>query len=64
MKGPFRELLPVSAQVNIKIPGGAKPERVHLLVSEKKVPVDFLENRVLLTIPQILDHEIVGIDFT
>jgi hypothetical protein len=64
MKGPFRELIPVSARVSIKIPRGTKPDGIHLLVSEKKIPVKFLEDRVFLTIPQIFDHEIVGIDLT
>jgi len=36
MKGPFRELLPVSAEVSVKIPEGVKTEDVHLLVSGKK----------------------------
>ncbi len=33
MKGPFRELLPVSAEVRINIPDGKKVTGVHLLMS-------------------------------
>ena len=62
MKGPFRELLPVSEQVSIKVPQGVKPEEVHLLVSGKKVTPRLLDNKVLITVPQITDHEIIGID--
>jgi hypothetical protein len=63
MKGPFRELLPVSAEAAIKIPSGLKVSNVHLLVSGTKVPSEIRENKLKLKIPQILDHEIIGIDF-
>ena len=36
MKGPFREFIPVAAQVSVKIPEGTKPSGVHLLVSGQK----------------------------
>jgi hypothetical protein len=63
MKGPFRELLPVSAKAIIKIPENLKIERVHLLVSGQDVPIEIEGNKISLIIPQILDHEIIGIDF-
>jgi hypothetical protein len=64
MKGPIRELIPLPEQaVRVKIPSGEKPRRVHLLSAEKEVRTkrngDFME----LTVPKILDHEIVAIDF-
>jgi hypothetical protein len=62
MKGPFRELIPVTAQVSIKIPRGTKVEGVHLLVSEKKPSFKINEDNVILTVPNIPDHEIIGID--
>jgi hypothetical protein len=65
VKGPFRELIPVSARVSIKIPGeDLKPDAVQLLISGKKVPAEILNGRVFLTVPQIFDHEIIGIDIT
>jgi hypothetical protein len=64
MKGPFRELLPVAAQVSIKIPQGSKANGVHLLVSEKTPSFEIKEEKVVLTVPQIYDHEIIGIDLT
>jgi hypothetical protein len=62
MKGPFRELIPVTAQVRIKIPEGTKADGVHLLVSGQKPSFEITEGRVILTVPQIYDYEIIGID--
>lgn len=62
MKGPFREFIPVDAQVSIKIPQDAKVKGVQLLVSGQK-PVFQLNNGVVvLMVPKIQDCEIVGID--
>lgn len=62
MKGPFRELLPVSAEVSVKVPDNLKVSAVHLLVSEQKAPAGVKDGNVNISIPQIFDHEIVGID--
>jgi hypothetical protein len=64
MKGPFRELIPVAAQVSIKIPMGTKATGVNLLVSGKKPSFEINGDKVVLTVPQIYDHEIIGIDLT
>jgi hypothetical protein len=62
MKGPFRELIPVTAQASIKIPQGKKAQEVHLLVSGEDPSFDIIDGNVIINIPQIMDHEIVGID--
>jgi hypothetical protein len=62
MKGPFRELIPVSAQVTVKIPEGTKPEAVHLLVGGSRPDTEIKENKLIVSISDIYDHEIVGID--
>ena len=62
MKGPFRELIPVAAQVSIKIPRGTTVNGVNLLASGQKPDFKINENKVTLTVPQIYDHEIIGID--
>jgi hypothetical protein len=64
MKGPFRELIPVSVQVSIKVPQDKKTTGVHLLVNDTKPPFEIKEDKIVLTIPQIYDHEIIGIDLT
>jgi hypothetical protein len=62
MKGPFRELIPVSALISIKIPPDKKANGVHLLVNEAKPFFEIKEDVIILTVPQIYDHEIIGID--
>ena len=62
MKGPFRELIPVNAEVSISIPQGLKPGKVHLLVSDIKPVFEIKENKIILNVPKIFDHEIIGID--
>ena len=62
MKGPFRELIPVAAQVSIKIPQGSIANGVSLLVSGQKPDFKNNEGKITLTVPQIYDHEIIGID--
>lgn len=64
MKGPFRELIPVTAQVSIRIPQGTKAGDVHLLVSGEKPAFKIKEDKVILTVSQIYDSEIIAIDLT
>ena len=64
LKGPFRELLPVgSQQVKITMPEGLTFQKVHLLVSDIEPPYRLTDHILSLTIDQILDHEVVAIDF-
>ena len=63
MKGPFRELIPVNAEVGIVVPAHKKVGSVHLLMSEKKPAYEMKNGRITLKVPAIMDHEIVGIDF-
>jgi hypothetical protein len=63
MKGPVRELIPIGPQkVRVRVPAGGKPRRVHLLASDKAPRFDRFGNYLSLTVPSILDHEIVAID--
>jgi len=63
MRGSFRELLPTHADVSIKIPDNKKVKGVHLLMSGNKPSFENKNGRIQLNIPQILDHEIVAVDF-
>ena len=81
MKGPFRELIPVDAEVTISIPASKKPAGVHLLISGKKPVYDIRSARpddprlndsvgqavgrgkLHIKTPQVLDHEIIAVDF-
>jgi hypothetical protein len=64
MKGPFRELIPVEAKVSINLPAGVKYNGVHLLVSgeDPVYETSGSGNRITLSVPEIFDHEIIGID--
>lgn len=62
MKGPCRELVPVAADVSIRLPEHSKVKGVRLLISEE-IPRYKIDGEIVtLSIPRILDHEIVAID--
>ena len=62
MKGPFRDLYPVSANVEIKIPDNQKVTGVRLLFSDKTPAFERKGNKIALTVPEIADHEIIAIN--
>ena len=63
MKGPFSELVPSHPQtVKIQLPQGARAERVQLLVSDQQCPVDEAQGFLEVTVPSILDHEVIAVD--
>ncbi|RRA97648.1 alpha-amylase family protein [Larkinella rosea] len=64
MKGPFRELIPVEAQVSVPVPAGAKVTGVKLLMSDTKPKFELKDGKVLVTVSKILDHEIVALDLS
>jgi hypothetical protein len=64
MKGPIREFLPAPAQeITVRLPAGLRAKRVSLLVAQKPPAVKQSGAEVRLTVPSILDHEVVAIDF-
>lgn len=65
MKGPFRELLPIDEQtVRVRLPEGARATNVLLLVSGLRPNYEVAGRTVALTVPSILDHEVVAIDLS
>jgi hypothetical protein len=62
MKGPYRELIPVNAEVSINLTDGIKPKAVKLLIAGTDQKVVQQGNKLLVTVPAIYDHEIIGID--
>jgi hypothetical protein len=63
MKGPYREAIPIGAQrVHLRVPGGRKARRVHLLVSGAGVPFQIGDGGISLTVPSIGVHEVVAVD--
>ncbi len=65
MKGPVRELVPVGAQeVRLRLPGRATARRVRLLAAGTKPRARWKSPELIITVPSILDHEIVAVDLT
>ena len=63
MKGPLREFLPTPPQtVSVRLPAGAKAKKVQLLASGVTPRVQEANGSVTLTIPSIMDHEVIAID--
>jgi hypothetical protein len=63
MKGPFRELIPIGEQkVRVRLAVGKKAKRVQLLVAEKTPRFATKDGYLDLTVPSVLDHEVVAID--
>jgi hypothetical protein len=63
MKGPVREFIPSPSQeVTIRLPQGNKPKKVKLLVGTHVPRVSQSNGSITLTIPSILDHEVIAID--
>ena len=62
MKGPFREFFPIEAKVSIKIPDNKKVTAVRLIAAQQTPKFEVIKGRVVLSIPKIVDHEIIGLD--
>ena len=63
MKGPFRELIPIGLQrVRVRLPEGAAPKQVQLLVSGARPEYSVSGRTLALEVPSILDLEVVAID--
>jgi hypothetical protein len=63
MKGPCRELLPVSEQaVTIRLPAGSGTGSVKLLVSGEVPEYEYKNGVLHLVVPEILDHEVIAVD--
>jgi hypothetical protein len=63
MKGPVRELIPVSEQqVRLRLPDGARANRVHLLAADRKPQFTQRGQELHVIVSSILDHEVVAVD--
>jgi hypothetical protein len=63
MKGPYRDFFPIGPQtVKLRLPGGLQAKQAHLLVADRSVSIEHSGATLTLTVPSILDHEVVAID--
>ena len=62
MKGPFRELIPIKADLKVKIPPNTKVTGVQLLLGEQKPEYIIKNEYITVSVQHIIDHEIVTID--
>jgi hypothetical protein len=63
MKGPVRELIPVGEQrVRVRLPEGKKAKKVQLLAAGRAPRVVESAGAITVTVPSVLDHEVVAID--
>jgi len=63
MKGPVREPIPVGEQkVRVRLPEGARPKKVRLLAAATSPSSRRHGQYLSVTVPSVLDHEVVAID--
>jgi hypothetical protein len=64
MKGPIREFIPVGPQmVHLRLDESIKPRAIHLLAGGKTPRFQHSSEHLEITVPTILDHEVIAIDF-
>ena len=65
LKGPVREIVPISGQkISLRIPEGRRVSRVQLLVAARDVTYRTVRDTVFLETPSIGLHEVVALDFS
>ena len=63
MKGPYREFVAVGEQkLRIRLANAVDPKRARLLVSKQDARIEHSGSAITVTVPSILDHEMVVID--
>jgi hypothetical protein len=63
MKGPYRDFFPIGGQVvKLRLPDGIQPRQARLLVGDKSVEMVRTSSVVILSVPSILDHELLALD--
>ena len=63
MKGPYREFFLVGEQtIKVHLPKDLKAKSIHSLVTEKNLQAAQNGSELIITVPSILDHEVVAID--
>jgi hypothetical protein len=63
MKGPYRDFFPAGAQsLKLNLPAEIHAKQARLLVADTNIALERNGSAIALTVPSILDHEVVAID--
>ena len=63
MKGPYRTFFPVGQQrIVLNLPGGIRAAQAQLLVAGTPVPVENHGGSFAVSVPSIVDHEVIAIE--
>lgn len=63
LKGPFREFIRAGEQrLRLRLPRGRSARKVRLLVAEANPRVEHFGTDIVITIPSVLDHEVIAVD--
>jgi hypothetical protein len=63
MKGPYRDFFPVGPHtVRLRLPVDVQAKRARLLAADKSVAIERAGATLSVTVPSILDHEVVAIE--
>jgi hypothetical protein len=63
MKGPYRDFFPVGEQtVKLRLPEGVRAKEARLLVAEQTAAIGRSGDMIRITVPSVLDHEVVAFD--
>ena len=64
LRAAYREDIPIGPQrVTIRVPAGRTAREVKLLVAGGKVKFDQTGDMLVVTVPTVVDHEVVAVDF-
>ena len=64
MKGPVREIIPISSQrVYVPVPSDRCVTKAHLLVAGNEIPFHKEGDMTVLEVPTINLHEVIALDF-
>ena len=63
MKGPYRDFFPIGPHtLKLRLPADAHARQARLLVADKVIPIERSGATLSVTIPSILDHEVLAIE--
>jgi hypothetical protein len=63
MKGPYRDFFPVGEQkISVRLPAGMHAKAARMLVADKGAEMQRNGQDLIITVPSVLDHEVVAIE--